>query len=335
VLLGANQDNEKYRQFILDNFNCVVLENDLKWPQWEQNRDRALRAVRWMHDNGIRKVRGHNLVWPAWQYLPGSLRNLESNPDALRKRILDHIQDVVTANRGTLMDWDVLNEAHTNKDLQRILGDDEMVRWFQVARDYDPDVKLFINDYNILSANGANIVHRNGYFDIITFLLSRDAPVDGIGMQGHFGSPTAPETMLRILDRFATFNRQIEITEFDFNTSDEELQAQFTRDLLITAFSHPSITNFLMWGFWEGQHWLPRGAMVRKDWTTKPNYDVWREMVYTKWWTNELGATGEDGLYGVRGFLGDYEIVVTAGDQSVTLPATLTKDGTVVKAILE
>ncbi len=335
VLFGANEDNEKYRQFILDNFNCVVLENDLKWPQWEQNRDRALRAVRWMHDNGIHKVRGHNLVWPAWQYLPGSLRSLENDPDALRKRVLDHIQDVVTANRGTLMDWDVLNEAHTNKDLQRILGDDEMVRWFQVARDYDPDVKLFINDYNILSANGANIVHRNGYFDIISFLLSREAPVDGIGMQGHFGSPTAPETMLRILDRFATFSKPIEITEFDFNTSDEELQAQFTRDLLITAFSHPSLTNFLMWGFWEGQHWLPRGAMVRKDWTTKPNYEVWREMVYTKWWTKELGATGEDGLYGVRGFLGDYEIEVTAGEKTLTLPVTLTKDGTVVKAVIE
>jgi endo-1,4-beta-xylanase len=335
VLLGTNDDNEKYRQFILDNFNCVVLENDLKWPQWEQNRTRALSAVQWMHDNGIHKVRGHNLVWPAWQYLPASLKTLESDPDALRQRIIEHIQDEVTANRGTLMDWDVINEAYTNKDLQKILGDDEMVRWFQVARDYDPDVKLFINDYNIIAANGADILHRNGYFDIITFLLSKDAPVDGLGMQGHFGSPTAPETMLRIIDRFALFNRQIEITEFDFNTSDEELQAQFTRDLLITAFSHPAMTNFLMWGFWEGQHWLPRGAMVRQDWTTKPNYDVWREMVYTKWWTNELGTTGEDGVYGVRGFLGDYDIEVTAGDKTLTLPVTLGKDGTVVNAVLQ
>ncbi len=334
-LLGTTADNEKYRQFILDNFNCVVLENDLKWPQWEQNRTRALRAVQWLHDNGIHKIRGHNLVWPGWQYLPAKVKALENDPEALRKLILDHIQDEVTANRGTLMDWDVLNEAYTNKDLQRILGDDEMVRWFQVARDYDPDVKLFINDYNIIAANGANIAHRNGYFDIITFLLDKGAPIDGLGMQGHFGSPTAPETMLRIIDRFATFNKQIEITEFDFNTSDEELQAQFTRDLLITAYSHPALTNFLMWGFWEGSHWLPRGAMVRKDWTTKPNYDVWREMVYTKWWTNELGATGEDGLYAIRGFLGDYDIEVTVGEKKLTLQATLAKDGTVVKAVIE
>ncbi|MBL0157036.1 MAG: endo-1,4-beta-xylanase [Bryobacterales bacterium] len=337
VLFGTKDDNEKYRQFILDNFNCVVLENDLKWPSWdtENGRIRALQAVQWFHDNGIHKIRGHNLVWPSWQYLPAKVKALENDPEALRQLLLDHIQDEVTANRGTLMDWDVINEAYTNRDLQKILGDDEMVRWFQVAREYDPDVKLFINDYNIIAANGANILHRNGYFDIITFLLSKDAPVDGIGMQGHFGSPTAPETMLRIIDRFATFNKQIEITEFDFNSSDEELQAQFTRDLLITAFSHPSMTNFLMWGFWEGQHWLPRGAMVRQDWTTKPNYDVWRELVYTKWWTNELGATGEDGLYALRGFLGDYEIEVTAGEKTLTIPVTLTKDGAVVRAVLE
>ncbi len=312
-LLAVNADSDKYRQFILENFNCAVLENDLKWPGWEANRARALRAVEWLRANGIQKIRGHNLVWPGWRYLPRDLPALQNDVAALRKRVLDHIQDIVAANRGTLMDWDVINEAYTNRDLQKILGDDEMVLWFQTARNYDSGVRLFINDYNILSANGANLLHRNGYFDIIRFLESKNAPVDGIGMQGHFSSATAPETMLSILDRFAAFKKEIEITEFDFNTSDEELQAQFTRDLLITAFSHPSVTNFLMWGFWEGQHWLPRGAMIRRDWTSKPNHDVWREMVYGKWWTREAGVTGDDGIYSVRGFFGDYEVEISTG----------------------
>ncbi|MSV27388.1 MAG: hypothetical protein EXQ52_01385 [Bryobacterales bacterium] len=333
-LLAVNADSDKYRQFILENFNCVVLENDLKWPGWEANRARALRAVEWLRANGIQKIRGHNLVWPNWQHLPRDLPALQSDVAALRKRVLDHIQDAVAANRGTLMDWDVINEAYTNRDLQKILGDDDMVLWFQTARNYDPGVKLFINDYNILSANGANLLHRNGYFDIIRFLESKNAPVDGIGMQGHFSSPTAPETMLRILDRFAAFKKEIEITEFDFNSSDEELQAQFTRDLLITAFSHPSVTNFLMWGFWEGQHWLPRGAMIRRDWTSKPNHDVWREMVYGKWWTREAGVTADDGIYSVRGFLGGYEVEISTGGKTVTLPATLVKEGTAVQVVL-
>lgn len=334
-LLGTSADSERYRQFILDNFNCVVLENDLKWPNWEANRTRALRGIQWLRDNGIQKIRGHNLVWPGWQYLPRDVPSLQNDPAALRKRVADHIEDIVSANRGTLMDWDVVNEAYTNRDLQRVLGDDELVLWFQAAREHDPDVKLFINDYNILASNGANLAHRNGYLQIINNLLSKNAPLDGIGMQGHFGSPTAPETMLRILDQFAALNKQTEITEFDFNSTDEELQAMFTRDLLITAFSHPSVTNFLMWGFWEGQHWLPRGAMVRRDWSTKPNHDVWREMVYSKWWTDESGTTGEDGTYSLRGFLGDYDIEISAGGKTVSMPATLVSEGAVVKVVLE
>jgi GH35 family endo-1,4-beta-xylanase len=334
-LLGSSEDSDKYRQFILDNFNLVVLENDLKWPGWEQNPTRALRAIQWLRDNGITNIRGHNLVWPNWQYLPADVKTLANDPDALRQRILDHIQDVVSANRGTLMDWDVLNEPYTNKDLQKILGDEEMAAWFNKAREYDPDVKLFINDYSILSANGADLPHRNGYFNIIQYLLDLGAPIDGLGMQGHFGSATPPEVMLRIIDRFAQFNKQIEITEYDFNSKDEQLQATFTRDLLLTAFSHPAMTNFLMWGFWEGRHWIPDGAMVRKDWTTKPMYDAWREMVYQRWWTNETGLTAEDGTLTTRGFLGQYQIEVKSGDKTQTVPATLGSDGATVSVILQ
>lgn len=323
LLLGTSPDSEKYRQFILDNFNLVVFENDLKWSGWESNRQRALNGIRWMQDHGITKIRGHNLVWPGWQYLPASVKGLEGDPEALRRRILDHIQDEVSATSGTLMDWDVINEAYTNTDLQKILGDAEMAAWFRQARLFDPTVTLFINDYSILSSNGVDFAHQNGYARIIENLDALDAGVQGIGMQGHFGSPTPPETMLRILDRFARYGKQIEITEFDFNTPDEALQAQFTRDLLITAFSHPAVTNFLMWGFWEGRHWLPVGAMVRRDWTTKPNFDVWRQLVYGDWWTDETALTSTEGAMGLRGFLGDYVVEVTAGGQSKVVPFTL------------
>jgi endo-1,4-beta-xylanase len=339
LLLGkrggvAAEDVENYRRTFLENFNMAVFENDLKWQGWESNRQRALDGVQWMQERGITKIRGHNLVWPGWRYLPEDVQKLQSDPEALRKRVLDHIQDEVSATRGMLLDWDVLNEPYTNRDLQNILGDEEMAAWFSKAREFDPDAKLFINDYNILAANGTDLAHRNGYFNIIRALDEQGAPVDGIGMQGHFGTPTAPETMLRILDRFHALGKPIEITEFDFNSRDEQAQAAFTRDLLITAFSHPAVSNFLMWGFWEGSHWLPQGAMVRKDWSTKPNYDVWREMVYGRWWTDETSVTGDEGVVGIRGFLGEYEVEVTAGGKSVILPAVLTSGGTAVQAVL-
>jgi endo-1,4-beta-xylanase len=327
VLLGTSADSDKYRQAILDNFNMAVFENDLKWPGWERNRQLALDGVQWMLNHGIDRVRGHNLIWPGWSNMPQDVLGLIYNPDALRNRILNHMQDEVSANRGTLWDWDVVNEPYNNHDVQSVLGNSEVAAWFNTAHQYDPGARLFLNDFGFMESGGGNPAQRDSDYALITYLDSLGAPVQGIGMQAHFTSPTPPELMLSVFGRFAQLNRAIEITEFDFDTKDEALQAKFTRDLLITVFSQPRIEAFVMWGFWEGRHWRPNGAMIRKDWSTKPNYDVWREMVYGQWWTDVSGMSGDDGTWKVRGFLGDYEVVVTAGDRAVTVSATLTLDG--------
>ncbi len=316
-LLQNTADAEKYRQFLIDDFNMVVFENDLKWPGWESNRQRALNGIEWCRKHNLSRIRGHNLVWPSWRRMPADVQRLAGDPAALRQRVLSHIDDVMGATQGLIAEWDVINEPYTNYDLMRILGDEEMAEWFKRARAADPGTHLFINDYSILSNGGGDLAHRNHYFNTIRFLDERGARVDGIGMQGHFSSPTPPETMLRILDRFGQFGKVIEITEYDFNTTDEELQAKFTRDLLITVFSHPSVRAFLMWGFWEGRHWLPNGAMIRRDWTPKKMHSVWRELVYSAWWT-DVRARAETGLLKVRGFQGEYEVTAQAGGRSVT-----------------
>ncbi|NWF82234.1 MAG: endo-1,4-beta-xylanase [Bryobacteraceae bacterium] len=333
-LLQNSENGEKYRRFVLENFNMAVFENDLKWPGWEQNRQRALNGIRWCYENGMTRIRGHNLVWPSWQRMPADVQALASDPEALRERVLRHIDDIMTGTSGQLEEWDVINEPYTNTDLQKILGDEEMAAWFKRARAADPTPLLFINDYSILSNGGGDLAHRNHYFKTIKFLQGLEAGVDGIGMQGHFSSPTPPETMLRILDRFAALGLPIEITEYDFNTTDEALQAKFTEDLLITVFSHPSVRAFLMWGFWEGRHWLPNGAMIRRDWTSKEMYRVWRDLVFKKWWTEEKLAA-EGGTAKVRGFLGEYEVTAEAGGKTATDRVTLTAEGARVVLKLE
>ena len=314
-LLGEGADSEKYRRAILENFNMAVLENDLKWPQWERDRDTPLAALKWLHENGITRVRGHTLVWPGWRWLPKDLKDLAGDPAALRQRVLEHIRDEVTATRGLLEDWDVVNEPYTNHDLMDILGREEMAAWYKAAREFDPKPVLFLNDFNILTAGGRDTAHQQHFYETLQFLLDRGAPLGGIGIQGHFREVTPPEKMLEILDRFSEFNLPIRITEFDFETDDEKLQAEFTRDFLTVCFSHPRVDAVLMWGFWEGRHWRPKGAMLRKDWTPKPNYEVWRELVHTRWRTDAGGATNAAGVYSLRAFRGEYEI--TAGGRTV------------------
>lgn len=326
---------DQYREVIRTWFNKVVLENDLKWPNWERSPEKALNALAWLRDNGNPQVRGHTLVWPGFRYLPADLPALASDPQKLRKRIMDHIAGELNATRGQLAEWDVLNEPWTNTDLQKVLGDDEMAEWFRKAREHEPSALLYINDYSILSNGGNDRAHQDGYYKIIQRLIELETPLDGIGMQGHFGAQlTAPVRIWQILDRFAQFGRRIQVTEFDINVDDEDAQGRYTRDFLTAIFAHPSIDGFMMWGFWEGRHWLPKGAMFRRDWSRKPNADAFFDLVFVKWWTDERGVTNSDGNLSVRGFKGQYEIEVTSGERIVTAPATLTGSGSEVTVVV-
>ena len=145
--------------------------------------------------------------------------------------------------------------------------------------------------------------------------------IDGIGLQSHFDSNlTAPSRVLELLDQFAAFGKDLQVTEFDISMPDEQVQADYTRDFLTVCFSHPAIKGFLMWGFWEGAHWEPVAAMIRRDWSTKPNYAVWNDLLYNQWWSDFRGTTGADGVFRTRGFLGDYDIEVTVNGQTKIYP---------------
>ena len=328
-ILQQGEDSNRYREIVEKYFNRVVFENDLKWYSWQNaaNRDNVVKAVQWLEERDI-DVRGHCLIWASWRNTPRYLKDWENDPEKIRQHIREHIQEEVTALKGKIYDWDVVNELYANNDVTKLLGDEEIVKWFQIAKEADPKPNLYINDYGILSAEGRDTRHQNSYAQTIQFLLDNKAPLGGIGLQSHFGSQaTPPEKMLEILDRFGKFGLPISITEHDINTDDEAFQADFTRDFLTVAFSHPSVEAILTWGFWERSHWLPKGAYYRADWSLKPAGQVWLDLVTKKWWSNFDEKTNAKGEVAVRGFLGDYEITVRKGGQAKTVKAAIPKEG--------
>lgn len=326
----------RYKQEIAQSFNFAVMENEMKWPQWsnEASRPSTIAAVDWLRESGL-QVRGHNLVWPSWRNTNVKAAvDAKNDPAALAKVITDHIAETTTAFRGRLVDWDVINETFTNHDFMDILGRHAMIDWFKAARAGDPIAKLFINDFNIL--DGTDQAHQDDYAATIQYLIEQGAPVDGIGLQSHFPARVTPmDDLLKRLDRFAAFGKELEITEFDIDTSDEATQADYTRDFMTAVFSYPQVKAFVMWGFWEGAHWKPRGAMLRRDWSSKPNADVYRDLVFKRWWTNADGKTSAKGTFATRGFLGEYEIEAKAGAKSKTLRVSLPKGGATVECVLD
>jgi GH35 family endo-1,4-beta-xylanase len=328
VLLS--KDQQKLQQILLQNFNMATLENDLKWEaieDWDFPLERGIRGVDWLREAGL-GVRGHVLVWPGWQNTPAKLATLKDDKVALDKAVKDHIRRMMTALEGRCEQWDVVNEPFTNHDVLDILGYEVMVDWFRLARSIDPKPKLFINDFAILSGGGGTTAHRDHYEKMIQLLVDHKAPFDGIGLQGHFGnSLTAPDDLMVLLDRYGKFKKDIAVTEFDVVIDDEELAGNYVRDFYTVLFSHPAVTTLIMWGFWDTNHWKKNAVMYHDDMTLKPGGQAYEDLVLGKWRTNEAGTTDAQGAYVTRGFKGQYEIVVKAGDRSQTVRGVLATGG--------
>lgn len=330
-----------YRRRVYRLYNKVT-GNGVKWPEWEGTAwgfngvtgtwyqfhpADTIAFARAARAHGL-SLRAQNLLWPSWGYLPNDVEKLKNDPAALRKRIAAHITEEMTALKGLYAEWDVVNEPYSNHDLMDALGDHAMVDWFNQAHALDPQARLFVNDNGIMESNGEDTAHATAYEKTIQYLLDNKAPLGGIGMEGHYSHVlTPPDTLLKFLDRFGRFGLPIETTEFDINTTDEQVQADYTRDYMTTTFSHPAVSGFLMFGFWESDHWIPNAASWRKDWTIKPSGEVYTDLVFHQWWTDAQGRTDKAGIYRTRGFLGDYQITATRGGSAKTVPAKMLKNG--------
>ncbi len=323
-LVQDDADSRMYRRKVLELFNAASPENDLKAQPWQgewgagYGREQTLRGLQWLNDHGI-PTRGHVLVWPSWRNSPKSVTDLQNTrPNDIPQRILTHIADIVPATRDLLYEWDVENEPYDNHDLMDLFGNQIQADWFKAARQHHPTARLVLNDYanDDLARHAAKIAH---FISNTNYVRSLGAPVTGIGLQAHMGAnPTPPANFVATLDHYAAnIGLPVRITEFDINSDDEDLQADYTRDFYTAAFSHPSVLGVQMWGFWERQHWITKAAMIRADWTEKPAAAAYRELLYSTWWTNVTGAADADGAYRGRGFHGDYEVVVKHNGQTV------------------
>jgi GH35 family endo-1,4-beta-xylanase len=333
-LVQDTPDNLIYREKARQLFNAASPENDLKWPvwngEWEGPYDRAqsLAALRWLREQGFH-VRGHVLVWPGWKNLPKSIDALKSgkkNQAKIPPLVRQHIADITGATREFVQEWDVLNEPYDNRDLMALFGADIMVDWFKAAQAGAPGVPLYLNDYSNHDLVDDK-AHCLDFFKVAKFLQSKGAPLGGLGLQGHISAqPTPPERVLAALEVYAEFKLPIRFTEFDIDTNDEQLQADYTRDFLILAYSHPSVVGVQHWGFWAKAHWRPAAALFRSDWSPKPAAKVYEDLVLRQWRTKLKGQVGSAGKAEGRGFHGDYIVIAEKDGKRTEQAFTLRPD---------
>jgi GH35 family endo-1,4-beta-xylanase len=327
----AAADIPKYRSALAQNFEGSSFFNNLKWPDWEDDRQNPLDALDWMKRNGLKTWRGHNLIWPGFEpffLLPADVRPL-TPPATIKQRIDAHFAEELGTLRGRINEWDVVNEAYDKHDIQGliaapgvtaeagVLDSSEIVSWFKNARKGDPKAVLFLNEFNIFD----NFDARHEQYDLalVKYIQARGGPVDGVGFQGHFAQngPVFSEMDKAVAD-FDPLVKSFAVTEFDFLTVDPKMQADLTSDFMTYVFGSPKFTGFQMWGFWDGDQQQGNEPLFTKDWQLKPSGKVWQELTRRTWRTNANAVTDPTGSAKLRAFYGLYRIIVPGNGKTCT-----------------
>jgi GH35 family endo-1,4-beta-xylanase len=324
---GESEDDRRYREIVDKLFSIVVFENDLKDGNWPPDFDAGRKSSRnaeldkafaWFAERHI-AVRGHYLMQVA---TPFNLHDIKDNAE-IRQRTLDSVKERMAFVKDRVIEWDVINHpiAWGGADmLNKRLGLEKLDREvFTLARSLTK-LPFFVNEDQVFRPGP----QHDDTFAYIESLNAEGFTVAGLGNQAHFHGSylPSPEHLLAVTDHFAKIVPHQSITEYDIvTTEDEELAADYTRDVLIAVFSHPAYTSFLFWGFWEGSHWKPEASSWNKDWSIRKRGEVLEEWIGRNWHTEVTLKTDESGLVKWRGFPGWYE-VHAEGQKPVVLKPT-------------
>ncbi len=327
-------DGLKYREMFAEHFNKTTFESGFRWQNWfvparqgklDEHKDLLDRMIRFCESRDI-GIRGHYLSWAPLSRDSYKPTNYREHPSRLWPELSAHIDEMIAYVDGRLTEWDAINHIiGWNGTMADVTGTDEIyAKIIRHARS-KTQTPLWVNEGAILPG-GSRV---EAYEEMVRYLFDDDAGPDRVGFMAHFkeNSLRSIDGLYDIYERFAKFGVPLQLTEFDIDTADEQLQADYLRDVMTVTFSHRSFDAIIMWGFWEGRHWRPNGALWRRDWTIKPCGQVWKELVFDTWWTDERCTTNSHGSCEVSGFLGDYDIIVEHEGKEMAAELTLDKHG--------
>ncbi|AOS63897.1 endo-1,4-beta-xylanase [Actinoalloteichus hymeniacidonis] len=268
VAAGPLASEADYRATLGREFDSVTAENEMKWSSVEPNRGQynwsgADQIVEFADQNG-QSVRGHTLVWHS--QLPNWLQNGDFSAEELRGILQNHITTIVTRYRGSIRAWDVVNEVF-NEDGSlrdsiwlRQLGPDYIADAFRWAREADPSVKLYINDYNTENINAKS----DATYALVQDLRAQGVPIDGVGFQTHLATKYGlSDSFQPNLERFAALGVDVAITELDVRVDTPSdaaklaAQAELYKRVWDGCLAVDRCVEFTVWGFTDRHSWVP------------------------------------------------------------------------------
>jgi endo-1,4-beta-xylanase len=212
-------------ELVKQQFNAVTAENVMKWEiiepvEGQFNFAAADAMIEYAEANNINVI-GHVLLWheqtPAWVFQDA--KGQPASKELVLSRLKNHINAVMGRYKGRIQGWDAVNEA-LNEDgtlrqsnWYKALGQDYIATVFELAHQADPKAQLYYNDFNLFKPE-----KRAGVLKLVAALKAKNAPIYGIGEQGHYSLdyPKLQEVEDSIV-AFKNTGLKVMITELDIS----------------------------------------------------------------------------------------------------------------------
>jgi endo-1,4-beta-xylanase len=250
-------------------FTYLTAEYEMKWnviePSQGSNSFGAGDAIVGFALSQGMRVKGHTFIWhgatPSW------VNGL--SPSDLRLAMDRHIRNTAAHFSGRVHAWDVVNEAVADDGMnlrdtvfRQKLGDSYIADAFRIARQADPQAKLFYNDYNG-EGMGAK---SDRIYDLLRGLLAAGVPIDGVGLQMHISANNRPSdgSIAANMRRLADLGLIVHISEMDVRVNNvpgnqqTRLDAQRAayHDVVRVCVLEPRCEAITFWGFTDAHTWI-------------------------------------------------------------------------------
>lgn len=263
--------------------------------------------------------------------------------DDQKKRLTKRYKEIAERYSDRIKAWEVINELLCTQypwNKNPFFCSDDVLEWnFKLAEKYFPNNELILNEAGIAIWEGIHYAfNRSAYYQMIERALKSGSRIDTVGMQFHvFADRNGeknlgnfyynPKRIFEVLDTYEKLHRPIQITEitvpaYSNDPEDEAIQADLIEMLYSIWFSHKAVEMITYWNVVDGYAaWAPQGDMtkgenvffgglMRFDMSKKPSYDRIKSLFSEKWVTDTEGETNAAGTAKIKGFYGDYDILI-------------------------
>lgn len=216
-------------------------------------------------------IHGHALIW--YQSVPSWVTNFSGTDAEFESMIEDYITTVVQRYSGQVRSWDVVNEAVEdsngyglrNSIFKQRMGDNYIQKCYQFARNADPNVLLFYNDYNISFDTGK----LAATMALVDNLMASNL-IDGVGAQMHisYNFPSATQIQ-NMVDQVVSRGLKLHFSELDVRanpnnditslTEARAIQQQNKVKEVVQIYNAiPQANKFAItvWGLRDNETWL-------------------------------------------------------------------------------